>query len=235
MKKRTFYTEAAYVCGILILALGTAFMERADFGVSMVVAPAYLIHLKVSQVLPFFSFGMAEYSLQAVILILLGVVLRRFRLSYLFSFVTAVLYGFALDGFILIIALFPAEAIVLRTVLFVVGMLCCALGVSLFFHTYISPEAYELFVKECSARFNIEISRFKTGYDCVSCLVGLILSFCFFGWLEFEGVKLGTIFCALVNGRIIGLISRGLDKRFSFSDGLKLRHLFESAQYDNAK
>ena len=52
MKKHTFYTEFAYFFGILILALGTAFMEAADFGVSMIVAPAYLLHLKLSQVLP---------------------------------------------------------------------------------------------------------------------------------------------------------------------------------------
>ena len=44
-KQRVFFTELAYVLGILALALGTALMERADFGVSMVVAPAYLLHL----------------------------------------------------------------------------------------------------------------------------------------------------------------------------------------------
>ena len=49
MKQRTFYTELAYFLGLLILALGTAFMERSDFGVSMVVAPAYLLHRKVSE------------------------------------------------------------------------------------------------------------------------------------------------------------------------------------------
>ena len=41
--RRTFYTEAAYFIGLIMLALGTAFMERADFGMSMVVAPAYPI------------------------------------------------------------------------------------------------------------------------------------------------------------------------------------------------
>ena len=45
---------------IVILALGTALMEHADFGVSMVVAPAYLVHLKLRQTITFFSFGMAE-------------------------------------------------------------------------------------------------------------------------------------------------------------------------------
>ena len=44
--KRTFYTEGAYVIGIISLAFGTALMEKADFGMSMVVAPAYLIYLK---------------------------------------------------------------------------------------------------------------------------------------------------------------------------------------------
>lgn len=52
--KKTFYTELSYLLGILILALDTAFMERADFGVSMVVAPAYILHLKISQILQCF-------------------------------------------------------------------------------------------------------------------------------------------------------------------------------------
>ena len=66
--KRIFYSELAYFIGIFVLALGTAFMEKADFGISMVVAPAYLIYLKVSEYVPFFSFGMSEYVFQAFLL-----------------------------------------------------------------------------------------------------------------------------------------------------------------------
>ena len=57
--KRVFYCELSYLFGMLILAFGNAFMEKADFGMSMVVAPAYLLHLLVSKFLPFFTFGMA--------------------------------------------------------------------------------------------------------------------------------------------------------------------------------
>ena len=39
--KRTFSTELAYVLGIVFVAWGVVLMEKADFGVSMVVAPAY--------------------------------------------------------------------------------------------------------------------------------------------------------------------------------------------------
>ena len=51
MKKRIFYTEIAYILGLIALALGTAFMEKADFGLSMVVAPPYILHLKISEFL----------------------------------------------------------------------------------------------------------------------------------------------------------------------------------------
>lgn len=224
--KKTFYTELAYVFGLIALALGTAFMERADFGVSMVVAPAYILHLKISQFLPFFSFGMAEYTLQGVILILMMILLCRVKLSYLFSFVTAVLYGFILDASIALVALIPGSGIALSIVYYVVGMIACSIGVSLLFHTYISPEAYELFVKEVSAKMHVDIHKFKTGYDCVSCLISVILSFAFFGLWHFEGVKLGTVFCALINGSIIGVCTKIFEKAFTFKDGLKLRRFF---------
>lgn len=42
--KRTFSTELAYVFGIVFVARGVVLMEKADFGVSMVVAPAYLLY-----------------------------------------------------------------------------------------------------------------------------------------------------------------------------------------------
>ena len=73
--KRIFYCELAYFFGIVVLAFGTALMEKADFGMSMVVAPAYLIHLKISEYVPSFSFGMSEYIFQAVLLVLLSLVM----------------------------------------------------------------------------------------------------------------------------------------------------------------
>ena len=72
-------------------------MERADFGMSMVVAPAYLVYLKVSEYLNWFSFGMAEYCFQAFLIIVLAVVLGSFKRRYLFSFITAFIYGNVLD------------------------------------------------------------------------------------------------------------------------------------------
>ena len=226
-EKRTFYAEAAYFAGLLALAFGTALMERADFGMSMVVAPAYLLHLKISQTVPAYSFGMSEYVFQAALLVVISIVMKGFKKGYLFSFVTAVLYGSALDNCMSLVSRMAAEGLLWRWALYVSGMLICALGIAFLFRTYIAPEAYELFVKELAARYGWPISRVKTVYDCCSCLAGVALSFAFFGFGRFEGVKWGTILCALVNGWLIGRMSAGLDAAFVFRDALKLRGFFE--------
>lgn len=227
MKKSVFYTELSYVFGMLILALGFAMMTYADFGLSMVVALAYLLHLKVSQYLPFFSFGTAEYTLQAVLLTAMCLVLRRFRLSYLFSFVTAVLYGFTLDGSLLLLSFIPADSMAVRIVYYVLGMVLCSVGVALFFRTYIAPEVYELFVKELAAKLGACIPTVKTIYDCASCGIAIVLSFVFFGLWHLEGVGWGTVVCALINGKLISWISAWLEKRFEFRDGKNWRKYFE--------
>ena len=77
--KRIFYCELAYFFGIVVLAFGTVLMEKADFGMSMVVAPAYLIHLKISKYVPSFSFGMSEYIFQAVLLALYPLVCTNLK------------------------------------------------------------------------------------------------------------------------------------------------------------
>ncbi len=220
-EKRIFYTELAYVVGIMVLALGTAFMEKANFGMSMVVAPAYIIHLKVVKFLPFFSFGMSEYVFQAFLLLVLSVIFRKFKKSYIFSFVTAFIYGNVLDGIMYLTGLIRADGIIWQIVFYIAGLVICSVGVALLFHTYLPPEAYELFVKELSEKTKTPIGKTKTIYDCVSCVISIILSLAFFR--TFVGIKWGTVLCALVNGWIIHNISRFLDNKFAFKDALNLR------------
>ena len=226
LKKRNFYTELSYALGLVILAFSCAMITKASFGVSMVVAPAYILHLKISDFLPFFSFGLAAYTFQALLLILTVIILRRAKLSYLFSFVTAVIYGFLLDGFVALLSFVTVETLVLRIVFFAVGAIICPLGVALLFHTYIPAEAYEVFVMEISAKLGMSLHKFKTIYDCASCVLSVIMSFCFFGWLSFNGIGWGTVICALINGPLIGLYTKLLNKKFRFEDGLPLRRFF---------
>lgn len=227
MKKPIFYTELAYVLGLVIMAFAASFTEKANFGMSMVVAPAYILHLKLSQTLPWFTFGVAEYCLQGVLVLLTVIIMRRFKNGYFFSFITAILYGTLLDLAMNLIAPLPADAFAIRVVWYILGTVLCSFAVSLFFHTYISPEAYELIVKEIASKFGWNINRVKTVYDCTSTVIGVVMSFVFFGFGVFEGVKFGTVICALVNGVLIGRISALLEKTFEFKNRFHLEKHFE--------
>ena len=224
--KKTFYTEWAYVLGIIAVAIATALTERADLGLSMVVAPAYLLHLILSPILPFVTFGTATYIFQGVLIALMCLVIRKFRFSYLFSFVTAVIYGYLLDLMMIPVSFIPTDALWVRILLYVTGITVCSLGVSLMFHTYIKPEAYELFVKEVSSRFSLDINRTKIVYDISSCLLAVVISLIAFGALH--GVGIGTVICAFVNGIMIGAFSRLFEKHFEFKDRLpKLKRIMD--------
>ena len=97
MKKPVFYSEIAWLIGICLVAWGTALTAWADFGISMVVAPAYVLHLAMANIWDWFSFGIGEYVLQAIVLILMMILLRKIKLQYFLSFVVAIFYGFILD------------------------------------------------------------------------------------------------------------------------------------------
>lgn len=226
MKKKVFYTELSYVLGLLIMAFAAAFTEKADFGMSMVVAPAYILHLKLSSFLPWFTFGVAEYAFQGLLVVATVLIMRKFKVSYLFSFVTAVLYGTLLDLAMTLIAPLPDSAFLVRVVWYVLGTVFCSVAVSLFFHTYISPEAYELIVKELSEKGRWNINKVKTFYDVFSVVLGIVLSFSFFGFGVFEGVKWGTVICAALNGFLIGRISKLFENVFEFKNRFPLERYF---------
>ena len=226
MKKKVFYTELAYILGVFTLAFGTALTEKGGFGLSMVVAPAYILHLKISEFLPFFTFGMAEYTFQAAVLLLMVLVLRKAKLTYLFSFVTAVLYSLMLDGMITLLSFITVDGLVFRIVMYALGMVICTLGVALVFNTYIPQAAYEMFVKEITDHFGIALHKFKLAYDYVSCGIAILLSFAFFGFGQFHGIGWGTVAGTFVNGLLINMWNNFLHKHRTFADGMPWRKFF---------
>lgn len=212
MKKIRIPSEVVYVSAILLLSLAVAMLTSADFGVSMIVAPAYLLSLK-TQIL---SFGQAEYVIQAGVFVLLCLILKKFRPVYLFSFATCLIYGFALDLWRLVPCFNPtvtppgSMALGIRIFMFVVGVLLTSFSVALFFKTYIYPQVYDFFVKAISTRYRLKLSVFKTAVDLTLLTSSVIMTFAFFK--ELRGIGWGTLIMAIVNGTIIGLFSKLLDK-----------------------
>lgn len=216
MKKLNIPCEIAYLLAIVLLSFAVALLTAADLGISMIVAPAYLLSLKLGAV----TFGQAEYIIQAAVFILLCLVLRKFRPIYLMSFATCLIYGAVLDLWRLLPCFDPSVTqpgsmgIGLRITMFVFGILITSFAVALFFKTYLYPQVYDFFVKAVSLRFGIALPMFKTCFDMSMLLISAVMSLCFFG--GFKGLSWGTLAMAAVNGFIIGFFSRQLDKLFEF-------------------
>lgn len=133
--------------------------------------------------------------------------LRRFRLSYLFAFVTTVISGYLMDFAIWILCFLPVALLSTRIVFFLLGLVLRPISVTMMYHTYITPKIYEYFVKQVSDGFNIAIHKFKQGYDWICCAVSVLLSFLFFGFGTFIGINVSTFVSAAINGPLIGKFS----------------------------
>lgn len=229
MKKIRIPSEAAYLFSIVIMSFSVAMSAAADFGLSMIPAPAYILSLKVD----FLTFGYAEYVLQGLLFIALCIVLRKVKITYLFSFVTCLLYGAFLDFWRRVIPIFNPDitppgsmAMPLRIVFFVSGMLITALGVALSFRPYFFPQVYDFFVNALRNRFDFNLTKFKLIYDSAFLAVSVAMSLLFFG--RFNGIGIGTVILTVLNGPILGLFDKLLTKYFEFYPiSKKLEKLFE--------
>lgn len=220
-KKIKIPSEIAYFLALIFLSLSVAMMTAADFGISMIVAPAYLLSLKSG----FLSFGQAEYIVQAVLLLLLCLIIWRFRPIYLFAFVTCLIYGGILDLWRLIPFFNPSVTLPgsmdlwARIAMYIAGVLLTCLAVALLFKTYLYPQVYDFFVKAIVWRYKVKISIVKTVVDISFLLISVAMTFALFG--ELKGVNWGTLVLALIGGIITGLWGKILDKVCIFEPWLK--------------
>ena len=227
MKKPIFYTEIAYFLGLVLLACGTALTAYGNLGISMVVAPAYILHLYVSQFWSFFTFGLAEYILQGIVLLLLILILKKAKILYLFSFLVTLVYGFCLDAAMSFTALLPQNPH-LQMVAYVIGAIICCNALALLFSSYLPPEAYELFSKELAAKVNKPVHFVVNFYNLGSLLIAAILSLAFFG--KIRGIGIGTVACAFLYGFVIRFFQKVYGKLFCFRDRFPVRKHFEERE-----
>ncbi|MBR5540529.1 MAG: hypothetical protein IKU56_04035 [Clostridia bacterium] len=227
MKPLRISSELVYLLSLALLALAVSLTAAADFGVSMVVAPAYIVSLKW----PVLTFGQAEYIVQGILFIVFCAAMRRVRPLYLVSIATGLLYGVMLDAWRLIPALSPAAVgaapMPVRIALLLIGMVLTSFSIALIFRVYIYPQVYDFFVKGIAARYRLNRSRFKQLFDASCLLVSVAMSLALFR--GFHGVGSGTLLMTVCNGFLIGffdrLFGKATDIRPCFST---LAHRFDN-------
>lgn len=231
LKKIRVSNEFIYVLAVLVLSFATAMLAASDFGMSMVVAPAYIVSLKIS----FLTFGQAEYIVQGILFVVFCLIMKKVKALYFFSFASGLIYGIVLDFWRMAIPHFDPDRfppgtlpVNIRILYFVIGFLLNSLGVALYFQTYFYPQVYEFFVKGISRKYKIQLSKFKIGFDLTCLAVAVVLSFVMFQ--KIVGIGIGTVILACCNGIMIGFCGRWMDAHLDtytrwekFSEKFKLQ------------
>lgn len=228
MKKTARAGELMWLLGMIFVALGVAICSKAELGVSMIAAPAFVVYDAIAPLWSGFSVGMTEYILQGLMLVLLCAVIRRFNVRYLLAFAVAVIYGYALNFFIYILGGVSPEALWLRWLMLIVGDVVTAFGVACFFRTYMPLQVYELFVAELSHHFGFDINRTKQIFDISLLVLSVGLALILFGGEDFGGIGeavfrsyhglgLGTLVTTAINSPLIALMGRLVDSLFETS------------------
>lgn len=216
MKKLKKMNEIAWACGLLFCAFGVALCTKADLGLSMIAAPPYIIHIFMENFLPWYSQGTSEYIWQAVLLIIMCIIVRRFKPKYLLTFVCAVLFGLAVDGFLWLLGGPEAyETTAARIVAFILGEGITTVAIAFNFRTSMPLQVYELVVTEISKRYCLNINKVKQANDIIMLAVSLILAFALNR--SFDGIGVGTIIITIVNAPLIAAFGKLLDKFCDFS------------------
>ena len=223
MKKINKTSELMWIFGTVFVALGVAICSKADLGVSMIAAPAFVVYDAIKDLWSGFSVGMTEYIIQGILLIIMCIAVRHFTWKYLLAFLVAVIYGYTLDLFLMIFSSVTFDAVWLRYLMLIVGDCVTGFGVACFFRTYLPLQVYELFVAEISACFKFNITKVKRCFDFSLLIISLVLAFTLFSdfktfdWStiahsSFHSIGLGTIITTVINSVLISAWGKLIDK-----------------------
>lgn len=225
MKRIRKSSELLWVLGMLFVALGVAICSKADLGVSMIAAPAFIVFEAIAPMWSGFSVGMTEYIIQGILLVMLCLAVRRFNWRYLLAFAAAVLYGYTLNLVLFLLRGISFDTVVMRWVMLLVGDTCSAFGVACFFRTYLPLQVYELFVAEVSSHFHFNINKTKWVFDVSLLALSVVLALVLFGdagsfdwsgigFSSFHSLGLGTLVTTIINSPIIAGMGKLIDRCF---------------------
>ena len=211
-KKISRCSEISFAIGTVLLALGTVLQAKANLGMSATVAPAYVL----SEAVGFIPPGTMCYICQGFLVLLTIALLRRFKLEFVVTFGSAVIFGLFVDLFTgIVFARLVSPTLVQRWLILALGTVVCSMAIAFLFNSYFPPQAPELFAKEAAGLLGWSKYKGKYAYDICSCVLSVAMSFIFFRELRMIGPA--TVVCALVNGPMIGFFGRMMNRFADFT------------------
>ena len=176
---------AVYAVGLLFMAFGVAFSVNSGLGVSPVNSLPYVVSLVLGV-----DMGSCVIAVFCCYVLVQIVIYRRTLFGYFVDFAKAVVGDFALPTY-------PGQLIMLA-----VSMVFVALGVCLYMDAGLVNMPMEGMTNAIAERIvKKPFHDVKVAVDCLAVAAAILLSFVGLGGLE--GIREGTLLCALLVGKMM--------------------------------
>lgn len=221
--KKTFCKELSFSIALIINSLAISLLVHSVFGVSTLSS----LPLVLSELIPNISFGMMNTIVQSILLVVLMLITKQPKFSYLFSFIIAFVFGLLCDFFEMVVDPLPQNLLIFRIIYFILGWLLISFGAALFIKSSMPLMPFDEVVADLSRFFKVEVKTIKTTCDAIFVSTAVILSLTFLHKLS--GVGIGTIFMAFFTGSLTQYFLNYLNTHYDFkcysSIGFKLEKI----------
>lgn len=190
--------------GIILNGFAVTLFVMSNLGTSTVSSIPYI----VSKIMGI-NFGGMLISFQ-VLLIGILILIRRFKMTDLYSVIVGICFGTIVDVWTYILKNIGIDTL-FPMILLITGILLLPLGITLTIESNLCAIPFDLFVKDIASLTKVKISKVKTIFDISCIIITLTLSFVFLG--KNLGIGIGTIISTLITGKLIGFYTQILHKK----------------------
>lgn len=215
-KKITKIGEASWVVGNILCAIGNCLVSKSAFGLSAIIAPAFIMHEKIG----FLTVGVCEYIIQGLLLALCCILIGKFKVKFIATICNILFYGACFDIVNSLLSSITPVSIVSRILVAAIGTLITGFAIALMLRTYIPPSAYEIFVKEVAESKGIDLSKMKLFFDGSMLAISIAMMLLLLGEFRFDMIGALTVIAAFLNSVLIGFFGKIIDIYCDFSPAI---------------
>lgn len=185
-----------FVIGLVVMSLGIVLMKRVNLGIS----PITCVPASISNFTPL-TIGNLTIILHIICVIGQIITERSFSLKNVLTMLVGILFGYIIDGFMLLIHL-DGLSLTLRFVVLFLGLACSGFGLLLTVSTDVALPAPDGLSHTISQVYSKKLSNVKVVSDAVYVVLSVILDLVFTGRISSVGI--GTVCSVLLVGRFVG-------------------------------
>lgn len=215
-KKIAKIGEASWVVGNILCAIGNCLVSKSAFGLSAIIAPAFIMHEKIG----FLTVGVCEYIIQGILLTLCCILIGKFKGKFIATICNILFYGACFDIVNSLLSSITPVSIVSRILVAAIGTLITGFAIALMLRTYIPPSAYEIFVKEVAESKGIDLSKMKLFFDGSMLAISIAMMLLLLGEFRFDMIGVLTVIAAFLNSVLIGFFGKIIDRYCDFSPAI---------------